>query len=277
MDKPVGPTSHDVVAAARRALGLRAVGHAGTLDPFATGLLILVIGPATRMARLVEPYQKGYRAEAVLGVTTDTDDAEGQVVTEQAMDQWPDQAAVEAVLDGFRGEQLQRPPAFSARRVEGQRAYRIARAGKPVALPPTPVMVHRLELLGWNPPVLTFEADVSAGTYIRALGRDIGERLGLGGHLRALRRTRIGPHQVEAAIPWAELVPGLTPMPPETMVPDLPRIALSESERDDVGHGRSVWRDAAHGEAGLLWQGRLVAVAEGQGDRWHPRLVLEPL
>lgn len=277
MDKPAGPTSHDVVAAARRALGTRAVGHAGTLDPFATGLLILLVGPATRMARLIEPYQKGYRAEAVLGVTTDTDDAEGHVLVEQPIEQWPDHAAVEVVLDGFRGRQLQRPPAFSARRVEGQRAYRIARAGKPVKLPSTPVMVHRLELIDWNPPVLTFEADVSAGTYIRALGRDIGEQLGLGGHLRALRRTRIGPHQVEEAVPLAHLAPGLTPQSPETMVPDLPRIALSASERDDVGHGRPVLRDAAHGEAGLLWQGRLVAVAEGQGDRWHPRLVLEPV
>lgn len=252
------------------------MGHAGTLDPFATGLLILLVGPATRMARLVEPYQKGYRAEAVLGVSTDTDDAEGQVVTERSVDQWPDREAVELVLEGLRGDQLQRPPAFSARRVAGQRAYRIARAGKPVELPATPVTVHRLELLEWTPPVLRFEADVSAGTYIRALGRDIGDRLGLGGHLRALRRTRIGPHQVEDAVAMADLTRGLEPRPPATMVPDLPPVALTEAEREDVGHGRPVWRDEAQGEAGLWWDGRLVAVAEGQGDRWHPRLVLEP-
>lgn len=252
------------------------MGHVGTLDPFATGLLILVMGPATRMARLVEPYQKGYLAELVLGVSTDTDDAEGRVVGERPTDQWPGRAEVEAVLRTFHGSQLQRPPAFSARRVGGVRAYRIARAGKPVELPPTPVMVHRLELVEWQPPVLRFEADVSAGTYIRALGRDIGERLGLGGHLRALRRTRIGPHRVEDAVPLADLVPGVVLRPPETLIPDLAQVVLSESERDDVGHGRPVWRAGAEGEAGLVWEGRLVAVAEGQGDRWHPRLVLEP-
>lgn len=277
MDKPAGPTSHDVVAAARRALGTRAVGHAGTLDPFATGLLILVIGPATRMARLVERYPKCYRAEAVIGVTTDTDDAEGEVTGGVTPETWPDRRALEAVLEQFRGARPQRPPAFSARRVDGRRAYQLARSGQPVELPETAVTVYRLEATDWSPPILTFEADVSAGTYIRALGRDIGERLGLGGHLRSLRRTAIGPHRVEQATPLAALGPELVPLPPASLVPDLPRLQLTAEERRDVGHGRSVFREPAVGEVGLMWEGRLVAVGEGQGDRWHPRLVLEPL
>ncbi len=277
MDKPAGPTSHDVVAAARRALGTRAVGHAGTLDPFATGLLILMVGPATRMARLVKRYPKCYRAETVIGVTTDTDDAEGRVTGGQTPVAWPDQQAVEAVLDQFRGVRQQRPPAFSARRVDGRRAYRLARSGQPVQLPETLVTVYRLEATDWNPPILTFEADVSTGTYIRALGRDIGERLGLGGHLRSLRRTAIGPHRVEQATPLEALRPGVVPLLPESLVPDLPRLQLTAEERQDVGHGRAVFRAQAAGEVGLMWEGRLVAVGEGQGDRWRPRLVLEPL
>lgn len=263
------------MARVRRVLGTREVGHAGTLDPFATGLLVVLVGRATRLARFVERQDKTYWGEAVLGVTTDTDDATGTAMVEQRPDQWPGRSEVEAALARLRGTYPQRPPAYSARRVGGRRGYQLAREGRPVDLPPTPVTVSTLDLLGWEPPVLAFRAVVSAGTYVRALARDLGELLGLGGHLRALRRERIGSLSVADALPLDRIEPGVRLLDPLDVVGHLPKVALTAEECGAVGHGRPVPAVDASGAAALVSGDRLVAVAEGTGQAWQPRVVLE--
>jgi len=266
-----------VVARVRRILRTRAVGHAGTLDPFATGLLVVLVGRATRLARFVERQAKGYLAEAVLGVTTDTDDMTGRVLDRQEPMAWPTEAAVRDTLAGLSGTYLQRPPAYSARRVGGRRGYQLARAGQEVPLPATPVTVSGIELVGWVPPVLTFHAAVSAGTYIRALARDLGQRLGVGGHLRALRREWIGGLRVEQAVPLEELVPETPLLSPLDLLAHLPRVELGAEQLERVAHGRAVEGATASGgsEVALVAGGRLVAVAEAVDGRWQPRVVLE--
>jgi tRNA pseudouridine55 synthase len=266
-----------VVDRVRRALGLRAVGHAGTLDPFATGLLIVLVGRATRLARFVERRPKGYLAEAVLGIATDTDDGTGAVIESRAARSWPDEPTVRGALESFRGIRPQRPPAYSARRVEGQRGYRLARAGQAVDLPPRDVTVHRIELLAWEPPVVRFRAEVSAGTYVRALARDLGAALGTVAHCRALRREWIGPFRVEDAIP-PDALTALTPLlPPLRLVPDLPRVELDAAGARAAGQGRLIPAEGPAGpEAALVHDGRLIAVAEPVSAGWQPRVVLEP-
>ena len=265
-----------MVARVRRALQTRSVGHAGTLDPFATGLLVVLVGRATRLARFVERQDKTYWGEAVLGVTTDTDDGTGTVLAEVEPAAWPGQAEIERALVSLSGAQLQRPPAYSARRVAGRRGYQLARAGKPVNLPATPVTVSRLDLLAWVAPVVTFRAVVSAGTYVRALARDLGERLGMGAHLRALRRERIGELRVEDAVPLEELGPGTPVLPPLAVLGHLAPVRLTEAEAAEIRHGRPVAAPAAMGVGAMVVDGRLVAVAEGGNGQWQPRVVLEP-
>jgi tRNA pseudouridine55 synthase len=207
VDKPVGPTSHDVVARARRALGERRVGHAGTLDPFASGLLLVCVGTTTRLVEYLHDLDKVYEAEALLGTITDTDDLEGQVLAES--DRWrevtPD--AVLAALRSQLGTRLQQPPVFSARKVGGEAAYLKARRGEAVELAATPVTIHEVELLEVDLPRVRFRVRCGTGTYIRAMARDLGEALGCGAHLTALRRTAIGPFRVEEALPAAALEP----------------------------------------------------------------------
>jgi tRNA pseudouridine55 synthase len=260
----------------RRVLRERSVGHAGTLDPFATGLLVVLVGRATRLARYVERQAKGYLAEAVLGVATDTDDATGAVVRrpDQARP-LPPEEEIRAALATLVGRYPQRPPAYSARRVAGERAYRLARRGEPVDLPATEVTVHALEAVEWAAPVLRFRAVVSAGTYIRALARDLGERLGVGAHLAGLRREWIGPLRVEQAHRLETIDAGTPLLPPLDLVAHLPRVELGAEELEAVSHGRSVVRDFATGEAALVREGRLVAVAEAIPAGWQPRVVLE--
>jgi tRNA pseudouridine55 synthase len=260
----------------RRALRERSVGHAGTLDPFATGLLVVLVGRATRLARYVERQRKGYLADAVLGVVTDTDDGTGRVVRTMLPDaSLPTESEVRAGLAGLLGRYAQRPPAFSARRIEGERAYRVARRGEAVDLPATEVTVHAIELVAWAPPVMQFRVAVSAGTYVRALARDLGERLGVGAHLSALRREWIGPLRVEDALPLDSLGPATVLWSPLDLVSHLPRVELAPEELDGVRHGRVVPRSGASGDVALVSEGRLVAVAEGVPEGWHPRVVLE--
>lgn len=275
MDKPEGPTSHDAVARARRLFRTRAVGHTGTLDPFATGLLVLVFGGATRLARWAERHNKTYRAEVRLGVTTDTDDRTGAVVAERNPEAWPARSQVEAAMAGLTGAQRQRPPAYSAKRIDGERSHRLARRGGTPAPDPVEVTVCSLELLEYAPPMLTFRAGVSPGTYIRALGRDLGERLGTGGHVTELRRERIGPWHVGQAAPLAGLTGAEPLLPPRALVADLTPVGLRPDEVVTVGHGRTVLRDGpTEGQAALLDGDRLVAVAEAAPGGWHPVVVL---
>jgi tRNA pseudouridine55 synthase len=276
VDKPAGPTSHDAVQRVRRALRTRQVGHTGTLDPFATGLLIVLVGRATRLARFVESEAKTYLTTVRLGVRTDTDDLTGAVVEERPIGQVSPEQVREA-LAGFAGEQRQRPPAFSAKHVGGERSYRLARRGSPVDPPETHVTVHRIELVAWEPPLVTFRATVSAGTYLRAIGRDLGERLGVGGHLTALRREAIGALRVEEAVPLDE-VGSAALLPPARILGHLPAVLLDSAAKAAVVHGRAVADGGVVVAPGvpvvLLAGDELVAVARPEDGRLRPTVVL---
>jgi tRNA pseudouridine55 synthase len=272
--KTAGPTSHDVVDVVRRALGVRRVGHLGTLDPFADGLLVLVVGRATRLARFASGWRKEYRGTMRLGVATTTDDITGAPVA--TSDAWRalDRSAVDAALAGRTGSMWQRPPAHSAVKVAGERAYRRARRGEAVELAARPVEIEALVLEDWTPPDLRFRATVSAGTYVRSIARDVGEALGCGAHLVALTRTAVGPYRLEDARA-AEAVTAADLRPATQLVASLPSRELDEAAHEAVVHGRSI---PAQGEEGpqvaLLHAGRLVAVAEVEGGVLKPRIVV---
>jgi len=281
VDKPTGPTSHDVVATARRQLGLRRIGHTGTLDPFASGLLLLCLGPSTRLAEYLTGLPKSYVATLHLGVVTDTDDLEGTVMTrvESLESVTPDR--LERALDEQRGEILQVPPRFSAKKVGGRKLYEAARAGEEVEIQPSRVQVTRLVATRFEPPEVDIEVDCSSGTYIRALARDIGERLGVGAHLTALRRTRIGRFDVEQAIGMEQLTdPAAVSsalLSPAEALGDMPAVTLPESERSILAHGGSVPAPEGTPEDGplalLAADGALMAIGERRGSRIQPRKV----
>ena len=213
MDKPAGPTSHDVVAWARKGLGTPRVGHTGTLDPFASGLLILLFGPATRLAEYLSGLPKTYTAKARLGIRTDTHDSQGRVVEPEGEWQTIGRDDVSSELARFQGRIEQVPPQFSAKKIGGEAMYRKARRGERVELSPVAVEISGIRLTGFDPPDVSFEVTCSAGTYIRALARDVGEGLGVGAHLTALRRTWVGDFSVEGAMPGEELRGGAPPTP----------------------------------------------------------------
>lgn len=273
MAKPAGPTSHDIVDVVRGALGEQRVGHLGTLDPFAKGLLVVVVGRATRLAPFAAGWTKAYEGVIRLGIATDTDDATGTTVSTAP---WtgvtPGQLA--SVIASFRGGYEQRPPDYSAVRVAGERAYRRARRGETVALAPRRVEIRELEIIEAAVPDLTFRATVSAGTYLRSLARDIGAALGCGAHLAALRRTAVGPLQLaDAVVPEAVTVADVRD--PAVLVQGLTRRDVTAEERESVVHGRSI----AAGEAGpspvALFAGpELLAVAEQVGELLKPRVVV---
>lgn len=269
-------TSHDVVAAARRVLGVRQIGHTGTLDPFATGLLVLVVGRATRLARFVEAGRKTYEAAARLGQRTATDDPTGEPVGPAYAGPWPDEAGIRAALAGLEGRVRQQPPAYSAKKVGGRRSHALARAGAAVPLAPVEVEVDRLELLAWVPPEVAFRATVGPGTYVRAVARDLGEALGTGAHLTRLRRTRVGPFRVEDAVPLDRLERSTPLIEPRALLAGATVVELEAAEGAAVRHGRAVGHDAAAGAtAALVEAGRLLAVAQGREGRWQPVVVLE--
>jgi tRNA pseudouridine55 synthase len=274
LDKPAGITSHDAVQRVRRVFRTRAVGHTGTLDPFATGLLIALVGRATRLARFVEGQPKTYLAEARLGFATDTDDLTGTPLAEPVPVE-VSMAAVREALEAFRGRQEQRPPAFSAKHVGGERSHRLARRGAAVELRPVPVEVSDIELLELTGDRVRFRVTVSAGTYVRAIARDLGERLGCGAHLVALRRERIGRLAVDDAVPLDTLGPETPLLPPQAVLPDLPLRALDAAEADDVRHGRPIPGGAEAGTVGLVRDGTLLAIGEAADGMTQPRVVLE--
>ena len=273
-------TSHDVVQRVRRVLRLRAVGHTGTLDPFATGLLVLLLGPATRLARFLDRQSRQYLATARLGIQTSTDDLTGTVTAQSSEWELLSRSTLERELGGLEGEQLQQPPQFSAKQVAGERSYRKARRGEVARLAPARVTVHRIELIEYQPPDLTFRAEVSTGTYIRALARDLGERLGVGAHLTELRRQAIGSLRVEDAVSLEQLGPDAV-IPAHAVLPDLPRVELDAAARNAVAHGQAVVDGRAVGHRGggaavaLLAAGELVAVAEEENGLLRPKVVME--
>ncbi len=201
VDKPTGPTSHDIVDRVRRALGIRAVGHAGTLDPFASGLLILGVGKGTKALTALVGLDKAYEATAILGATTDTFDREG-VVTPSTVTTIPTLEQIEAALPAFRGTIQQKAPLYSAIKLKGKKLYELARAGTATEelRPVREVTIHELSLISYEWPVLRLHMRVSSGTYIRSLVDDLGRALGVGAYTDGLRRTMIGGYSVEKAI-----------------------------------------------------------------------------
>jgi tRNA pseudouridine55 synthase len=270
-------TSHDVVTRARRAVKTRSVGHTGTLDPFATGLLILLTGRATRLARFVEQQSKTYLATARLGYATTTDDATGEPVGAVGAVEAVSRDAVRDALAKMAGSQLQMPPVFSAKKIGGERSYRLARKGEAVELAAVEVRVDQVELLSFASPMVTCRATVSPGTYIRAMARDLGETLGVGAHLEALRREAIGEIRVEDAIPLAELQDASAVQPLERVLGHLERVELTAEEAGDISHGRPVRKTglSAGGNVRLVRDTRLVGIARLDGEWVRPIVVLE--
>jgi tRNA pseudouridine55 synthase len=245
VDKPRGPTSHDVVDRVRRVLRERRAGHTGTLDPFATGVLPVCVGRATRLARFLTAGEKVYRASVRLGFATTTDDLTGEPLG-------PTQAVrlvrseIEAAVASLVGTYDQVPPAFSARRVAGRRLYELARRGEAAPRTATAVTVHALDLLAVEDDRLEIEVRCSAGTYVRALARDLGDRLGPGGHLVALRRTRSGSFDLAHAVPGDALDASASAalLPLSALLPEVPAVRVDERGRALVSHGRDLGPEA---------------------------------
>jgi tRNA pseudouridine55 synthase len=243
VDKPAGPTSHDVVDQVRRALGTRKVGHTGTLDPFATGVLPVCVGRATRLARFLSGGEKEYVATVRLGFATTTDDATGEPLGELRPVDVGDGLLAEA-LAGLVGSFDQVPPSFSAKHVGGRRLYELARRGEAVPRSAAPVTVHALDLLTRRGEDVEIRVRCSPGTYVRALARDLGERLGTGGHLTALRRTRSGAFDLRGAVPGdglARAAQSLIPL--SALLLDLPAVRVGDAGRALLLHGRELGRD----------------------------------
>ena len=263
-----------MVDVVRRTLGTRRVGHTGTLDPFAAGLLVLLIGRATRLAPFASGWTKSYDGRIRLGVVTDTDDPTGRVVEERPVT--VSRATLERVLEGFRGTSRQRPPAYSAVKVDGERAYKRARRGAAVEPAEREVTITALELVRFESPDVDIRATVSSGTYVRALARDIGAALGCGAHLTALRRTAVGPFRLEEAASLDALTRDAV-RAPDVLVRHLERRNVDAAEREAVEHGRWIpaTSETADGGPVAMFAGEtLVAVADRAGDVLKPRVVL---
>lgn len=281
--KPTGITSYDVIRRLRRRLGREVkIGHAGTLDPMAEGVLLVCLGPATRLVELLHRYEKEYVVTADLGATSTTDDAEGEVRATPAAAAVSPEAVAEAAK-AFVGRIQQVPPAHSAVKVAGRRAYRLAREGKDVDLAGREVIVHELEVLRYAWPELRLHVVCGTGTYIRSLVRDIGDRLGVGGYCKHITRTRIGPFGAESAARMEDLEAGTVArllIPPVEALPPEARLPVTEAQADRLGRGQAVecplppaaGRDQDHLGA-VDPAGRLVALV--RLDR--PAGVLRPL
>ncbi len=280
VDKPVGPTSFSVVRQIRRAAGVKRVGHGGTLDPLASGVLPVCLGEATKLAPFLLDADKEYDVTIRLGVETDTDDAAGAVVAQHDAG-GVTEAMVRHLLPRFRGRIAQVPPAFAAIKREGRPLYDYARAGERIQVMPREVTIHALELVGFSgPDDVRLAVHCSKGTYVRALARDLGRELGVGGHVAALRRTRSGPFTLETARPLAEVVEALAD-PARAALPrvglaaalaHLPQHAVDEATAHDLRRGKKVsWEIAAGGSAAARLSivdpaGDLVTVAERRPD-----------
>lgn len=270
VDKPAGVTSHDVVDAVRRALGTKKVGHAGTLDPMATGLLLVGVGRATRLLRYFGDLPKVYEGTARLGVETDTLDAEGTVVRTSEVSVTLDD--VERAFVALVGPSLQRPPAYSAVKVGGRKLYEAARAGEALEAPPRPIRVDEIRVLAFDGTDVEFSVVCSGGTYVRVLVADAGVSLGCGAHLRRLRRTGIGPYRVADADPLGTLG---SPLPLETAVAHLPKIDLSDEEARAASNG-SILAPAGLDAPYAVFDrgGRLIGIYRDQGAKARPEVIL---
>jgi tRNA pseudouridine55 synthase len=276
VDKPAGMTSHDVVARVRRLAGTRKVGHAGTLDPMATGVLVLGLGPATRLLGHLLLTDKAYDATIRLGSTTTTDDAEGEVLATAPTDGL-DEDSVRAVLAGMVGELDQVPSTVSAIKVGGRRAYTLARAGQPVQLAPRRVRIDAIDVHRVAFPDVEVSVRCSSGTYVRAIARDAGEALGVGGHLTALRRTAVGPFTLDRARTLEELAERLEVVALDDAARGcFPAVDLDEEQAAGVRHGRplAVRLPAPGPVAVFAPDGRFLALYEQRGDQARAVAVL---
>jgi tRNA pseudouridine55 synthase len=282
LDKDVGQTSTAAVAALKRLFRAKKVGHAGTLDPLASGVLPIAFGEATKTVSYVMDGQKAYRFKVRWGVETDTDDSEGRAVSEST--ERPSPEAVRAVLPHFTGRIEQMPPRYSALKIEGERAYNLAREGEEVTLAARPVEVHRLTLTEVpDADHAVFETECGKGTYVRALARDMGRALGALGHVCELRRTRVGSFDESQAVRFAELVRregdlAATLLPVESGLAAVPALQVSRADADRLALGQSVLlrgRDAPMlaGMVSVSTQGSLVALAEIEQGALKPRRI----
>jgi tRNA pseudouridine55 synthase len=287
VDKPVGMTSHDVVQAIRNGTGLRRAGHTGTLDPRASGVLVILVGPAVRLSEYVSASDKRYQAIIRLGGSTDTFDAEGKVtLTKDPLNITEEQ--FNTALQTFVGEIEQTPPPYSAVKVQGRKAYEMARQGEEVDLTPRKITVHHLEVLEWAPPEVVIDVHCSSGTYVRSLANDLGVMLGCGAYLVGLRRTKSGRFSLRDSVPLRKLQEAFTAgnwyqylIPAAEALGDWPAIELNPDEVEGVRHGhrvKVVGEPAETKVRGVSTQGELVALMEivvnEDGSReWQPRKV----
>ena len=285
VDKPVGITSHDVVANVRRAARTKRVGHAGTLDPFATGLLVIAVGACTRLLPYVQGEPKVYEALIRFGQETDTDDRTGTVVRHAATPAalgWP--VPLPEAIASLTGDVLQVPPAFSAKHVDGHRAYALARRGVEVVLEPVPVAVHRWDVLDRDDNAVRVRITCRGGTYVRALARDLGRALRSAAHCEALRRVSSGAASVDASVSMAALEPGsiadgrVALHAPLAFLAPMAHVPLDAPALEALAHGRSLAATHQGARAALLRDGDVVGIADRvrdqSGARWQPRVVL---
>lgn len=282
VDKPAGMTSHDVVGRCRRLFGTRKVGHAGTLDPMATGVLVVGIERATKILGLLTATDKSYSATIRLGQTTTTEDAEGEVLQSVSAADVTDEQ-IDAAVAALRGDIEQVPSAVSAIKVGGQRAYKLAREGQAVELAPRPVHIGRFEVLAARRVDdfvdVDVEVDCSSGTYIRALARDVGVALGVGGHLTTLRRTKVGRYSLDEARTLDELAEEarLSYSLDEACLVGFPRRDLTDAESEDTRHGRALTPAGIDGVyAATAPDGRVIALLQDGTSRTKNVVVLRP-
>jgi len=283
IDKPVGLTSHDVVQIVRKGTGLRRAGHTGTLDPRASGVLVVLIGPAVRLSEYVSASDKRYQATTQLGTTTDTYDSEGRTTSSSEINDITEEL-FENTLKKFVGEIEQVPPPYSAIKVKGRRAYELARRGEKVELKPRSIHVYSLDLLEWVPPEAVLDIFCSSGTYVRSLAHDLGKELGTGAHLIGLRRTKSGRFTLRDAIPLRQLQDSFIAgdwykylIPAADALRDWPMVELDSEMVDKVRHGRRIPAEPGSPSLvrGVSEQGDLVALLEfiEEDTEWQPKKV----
>jgi len=282
VDKPVGMTSHDVVQIIRKGTNIRRAGHTGTLDQRASGVLVILIGPAVRLSEYVSASDKRYQAVVRLGTRTDTYDADGRVISTSPVNITEQQ--FEDALKQFIGTIEQVPPPYSAVKIKGRKAYEMAREGEEVDLSPRTIQVYNLELLEWAPPEAVIDVYCSSGTYVRSLAHDLGETLGCGAHLVGLRRTKSGLFTLRDAVPlrkmrehfengtWYQLL-----IPAAEALSDWPAVELTSDQMEAVRHGHRVPGNSSQGKLarGISEQGELVALLEfdDTASEWQPKKV----
>lgn len=285
VDKPTGMTSHDVVQAIRRGTNIRRAGHTGTLDPRASGVLVVLLGPAVRLSEYVSASDKRYQAVIMLGTTTDTFDADGKTTSSSPVDVTEEQFNTE--LQKFVGRIEQVPPPYSAIKIGGRKAYDMARNGEDVELAPRIIDVYSLELLEWAPPEVVIDVNCSSGTYVRSLANDLGTKLGCGATLTGLRRTKNGRFTLRDAVPLRKLNEAFVDgswyqylIPAAEALTDWPAIELDQVQMDAIRHGHRIpaAADASPKACGVSQQGELVALLvldelEDGTREWQPKKV----